>query len=131
MDGTGHVKESLGLYYVDELDAASAQGLCAHLDACVTCRDEAAQVCESLAAMALLLDDREKLANMYGALGTSVPPAVAPAIAVAEAAAAPEMPEFSPEVRTKPVEGPAPSTVPALPHLAPQPGGETRPVRRT
>ncbi|MFI6269770.1 zf-HC2 domain-containing protein [Micromonospora zamorensis] len=74
-DGTEHVEELLGLYYLDELDAASAQRVRAHLDACGTCRDEAAQVCESLAAMALLLDDRERLASMYGALGTSVPPA--------------------------------------------------------
>ncbi|TQJ23588.1 putative zinc finger protein [Micromonospora sp. A202] len=74
-DGTEHVEELLGLYYLDELDVASAQRVRAHLDACGTCRDEAAQVCEALAAMALLLDDREGLASMYGALGTSVPPA--------------------------------------------------------
>lgn len=74
-DGTEHVEELLGLYYLDELDAASAQRVRAHLDACATCRDEATQVCEVLGAMALLLDDREELASMYGALGTSVPPA--------------------------------------------------------
>ncbi|MEU7919284.1 zf-HC2 domain-containing protein [Micromonospora zamorensis] len=74
-DGTEHVEELLGLYYLDELDVASAQRVRAHLDACGTCRDEATQVCEALAAMALLLDDREGLASMYGALGTSVPPA--------------------------------------------------------
>ncbi|MFI6257045.1 zf-HC2 domain-containing protein [Micromonospora zamorensis] len=74
-DGSEHVEELLGLYYLDELDVASAQRVRAHLDACGTCRDEAAQVCEALAAMALLLDDREGLASMYGALGTSVPPA--------------------------------------------------------
>ncbi|MEU4398195.1 zf-HC2 domain-containing protein [Micromonospora orduensis] len=74
-DGTEHVEESLGLYYLDQLDAASARRVRAHLDACATCRDEAAQVCEVFGAMALLLDDREELASMYGALGTSVPPA--------------------------------------------------------
>ncbi|MFF0467406.1 zf-HC2 domain-containing protein [Micromonospora zamorensis] len=74
-DGTEHVEELLGLYYLDQLDAASAQRVRAHLDACATCRDEAAQVCEVFGAMALLLDDREELASMYGALGTSVPPA--------------------------------------------------------
>ncbi|MET8118533.1 zf-HC2 domain-containing protein [Micromonospora sp. NPDC005291] len=74
-DGTEHVEELLGLYYLDQLDAASAQRVRSHLDACATCRDEAAQVCEMLGAMALLLDDREELASMYGALGTSVPPA--------------------------------------------------------
>ncbi|MBQ1038674.1 MULTISPECIES: zf-HC2 domain-containing protein [Micromonospora] len=74
-DGTEHVEELLGLYYLDELDVASAHRVRAHLDACGTCRDEAAKVCEALAAMALLLDDREGLASMYGALGTSVPPA--------------------------------------------------------
>lgn len=74
-DGTEHVEELLGLYYLDQLDAASARRVRAHLDACATCRDEAAQVCEVFGAMALLLDDREELASMYGALGTSVPPA--------------------------------------------------------
>ncbi|MET7704719.1 zf-HC2 domain-containing protein [Micromonospora sp. NPDC005413] len=249
-DGTEHVEELLGLYYLDELDAASAQRVRAHLDACATCRDEATQVCEVLGAMALLLDDREELASMYGALGTSVPPAfparftpieepeeprsrigwphrsrrpdrhrptesaagtdapapepapsapatrtavapamqapaptvppaapvlpdapsavppagpaapapapaapaaapalravslrvptvapvvpaVAPAVAAAEPAAAPMMPKMTPEVRTKPVKRPAPSTVPAPIPLSTQPAGETRPVRRT
>nr|WP_246381729.1 zf-HC2 domain-containing protein [Micromonospora jinlongensis] len=250
----------LGLYYLDELDAASAQRVRAHLDACVTCRDEAAQVCEALAAMALLLDDREGLASMYGALGTSVPPAfparfapieepeaprsrigwthrsrrsgrsrptesaavtdapapepappppttrtaaapaketsaptvppaaptaapsvppvgptvppaapaappakpaapaghavpaaapalpavsltaptvapvvpiIAPTVAAAEPAATPVLPTIAPGVRTKPVNRPAPSTVPAPVPLTTQPAGQTRPVRPT
>ncbi|MET8233663.1 zf-HC2 domain-containing protein [Micromonospora sp. NPDC005298] len=249
-DGTEHVEELLGLYYLDQLDAASAQRVRTHLDACATCRDEAAQVCEALGAMALLLDDREGLASMYGALGTSVPPAfparfapieepeeprswvgwprrpgrnrptesaaatdgpvpapappapappapappapatrtavapareappptappaalvlpaapppppsaapapppaapaasavslampavapvvpaVAPAAAAAEPAAAPVKPKIAPEMRTKPVKRPTPSTAPAPTPLATQPAAETRPVRRT
>ncbi|MET8547002.1 zf-HC2 domain-containing protein [Micromonospora zamorensis] len=233
-DGTEHVEELLGLYYLDQLDAASAQRVRAHLDACATCRDEATHVCQVFGAMALLLDDREELASMYGALGTSVPPAfparftpieepedprsrigwphrsrrpgrhrptesaavtdapapepapsapatrtaVAPAVqaptptvppaapvlpdapptastvpaaapdlpavslavpavapvvpaVAATPAAAPMRPKIAPELRTKPVQRPAPSNVPAPIPVSTQPAGETRPVRRT
>ncbi|WP_373688943.1 zf-HC2 domain-containing protein [Verrucosispora sioxanthis] len=74
-DDAEHVGELLGLYHLDELDAEAAAAVRAHLDSCEACRDEAAEVCDLLGALALLADERDAIVNEYGALGTSVPPA--------------------------------------------------------
>ncbi|WP_433650038.1 zf-HC2 domain-containing protein [Micromonospora zamorensis] len=134
-DGTEHVEELLGLYYLDELDVASAQRVRAHLDACGTCRDEAAQVCEALAAMALLLDDREGLASMYGALGTSVPPAFPARFAPIEEPEEPRSrigwpPRSRRSGRSRPTESAALTDAPA-PEPAPPEPAPPAPTTRT
>lgn len=129
-DGTEHVEELLGLYYLDELDVASAQRVRAHLDACGTCCDEAAQVCEALAAMALLLDDREGLASMYGALGTSVPPAFPARFAPIEESEEPRTrigwpPRSRRSGRSRPTESAALTDAPAPEPAPPDPTTRT------
>ncbi|MEU1395491.1 zf-HC2 domain-containing protein [Micromonospora zamorensis] len=65
----------LALYHLDALDRRSAEQVGRHLQSCQQCRAAATEVCETLAALALLSDDRDHLLNRYGALGTAVPPA--------------------------------------------------------
>ncbi|WP_433650045.1 hypothetical protein ACQP2C_26520 [Micromonospora zamorensis] len=70
-----HVANLLALYHLDALDRRSAEQVGRHLQSCQQCRAAATEVCETLAALALLSDDRDHLLNRYGALGTAVPPA--------------------------------------------------------
>ncbi|TQJ23583.1 hypothetical protein FBZ33_3889 [Micromonospora sp. A202] len=70
-----HVADLLALYHLDALDRRSAEQVGRHLQSCQQCRAAATEVCETLAALALLSDDRDHLLNRYGALGTAVPPA--------------------------------------------------------
>ncbi|MCI4061376.1 hypothetical protein MRQ36_01810 [Micromonospora sp. R77] len=65
----------LALYYLDALDRRSGEQVGHHLQSCQLCRTAATEVCETLAALALLSDDGDDLLNHYGALGTAVPPA--------------------------------------------------------
>lgn len=70
-----HVADLLALYHLDALDRRSSEQVDRHLQSCPQCRAAATEVCETLAALALLSDDRDHLLNLYGALGTAVPPA--------------------------------------------------------
>lgn len=70
-----HVADLLALYHLDALDRRSAEQVGRHLQSCQQCRAAATEVCETLAALALLSDDRDHLLNRYGALGTAVPAA--------------------------------------------------------
>ncbi|MET7704726.1 hypothetical protein [Micromonospora sp. NPDC005413] len=70
-----HVADLLALYHLDALDRRSGEQVGRHLQSCQQCRAAATEVCETLAALALLSDDRDHLLNLYGALGTAVPPA--------------------------------------------------------
>ncbi|NYH41994.1 hypothetical protein HNR22_001721 [Micromonospora jinlongensis] len=70
-----HVADLLALYHLDALDQRSGEQVGRHLQSCQQCRAAATEVCEALAALALLNDDREHLLNRYGALGTAAPPA--------------------------------------------------------
>lgn len=74
-DTDAHVADLLALYHLDALDRRSAEQVGRHLQSCQQCRAAATEVCETLAALALLSDDRDHLLNRYGALGTAVPPA--------------------------------------------------------
>ncbi|MET8118526.1 hypothetical protein [Micromonospora sp. NPDC005189] len=70
-----HVADLLALYHLDALDRRSGEQVGRHLQSCQQCRAAATEVCETLAALALLSDDRDHLLNLYGALGTAAPPA--------------------------------------------------------
>lgn len=70
-----HVADLLALYHLDALDRRSGEQVGRHLQSCHECRAVATEVCETLAALALLSDDRDHLLNLYGALGTAAPPA--------------------------------------------------------
>ncbi|MBQ1038680.1 zf-HC2 domain-containing protein [Micromonospora sp. C81] len=70
-----HVADLLALYHLDALDRRSAEQVGHHLQSCQQCRAAATEVCETLAALALLSDDRDHLLNRYGALGAAVPAA--------------------------------------------------------
>ncbi|MEU1362103.1 zf-HC2 domain-containing protein [Micromonospora zamorensis] len=70
-----HVADLLALYHLDALDRRSREQVGRHLQSCPPCRAAATEVCETLAALALLSDDRDHLLNVYGALGTAAPPA--------------------------------------------------------
>ncbi|WP_328382021.1 zf-HC2 domain-containing protein [Micromonospora zamorensis] len=70
-----HVADLLALYHLDALDRRSGEQVGRHLQSCPQCRAAATEVCETLAALALLSDDRDHLLNRYGALGTAVPAA--------------------------------------------------------
>ncbi|MFF0467398.1 zf-HC2 domain-containing protein [Micromonospora zamorensis] len=70
-----HVADLLALYHLDALDRRSREQVGRHLQSCPPCRAAATEVCEALAALALLSDDRDHLLNVYGALGTAAPPA--------------------------------------------------------
>ncbi|WP_433386004.1 hypothetical protein [Micromonospora sp. KLBMP9576] len=70
-----HVVDLLALYHLDALDRHSGEQVARHLQSCPQCRAAATEVCETLGALALLSDDRERLLNLYGALGAAAPPA--------------------------------------------------------
>ncbi|WP_306204559.1 zf-HC2 domain-containing protein [Actinoplanes sp. RD1] len=135
-DDAGHVEELVGLYHLGELGPASAARVREHLETCGRCRDEAAAVCDLLGALALLTEERQTLANAYGALGTAVPPAFP------ERFAPVEEPEDEPGPRRRvpwphrprrtdpaPAAGPAPvAAQPAAPPpAAPPPAAEPPP----
>ncbi|MEU8210357.1 zf-HC2 domain-containing protein [Micromonospora sp. NPDC049044] len=90
-----HVADLLALYHLDALDRRSGEQVGRHLESCRQCRTAATEVCETLAALALLGDDTDNLLNLYGALGTAVPPAFPARFAPQEPAAPPgvEAPE--------------------------------------
>ncbi|MFG1893055.1 zf-HC2 domain-containing protein [Micromonospora zamorensis] len=79
----------LALYHLDALDRRSAEQVGRHLQSCQQCRAAATEVCEALAALALLSDDRDHLLNRYGALGTAAPPAFPARFAPQESAGPP------------------------------------------
>ncbi|MFC8301111.1 zf-HC2 domain-containing protein [Micromonospora orduensis] len=70
-----HVADLLALYHLDALDRRSREQVGRHLQSCPPCQAAATEVCETLAALALLSDDTDYLLNVYGALGTAAPPA--------------------------------------------------------
>jgi len=70
-----HVTDLLALYHLDVLDRRRAEQAGRHLESCGDCRLAATEVCETLAALALLSDERDDLLNAYGALGAAKPPA--------------------------------------------------------
>ncbi|WP_422747610.1 zf-HC2 domain-containing protein [Micromonospora sp. WMMD1219] len=70
-----HVADLLALYHLDALDRRHGEQVGRHLESCRQCRAAATEVCQVLAALALLGDDKDQLLNLYGALGTAVPPA--------------------------------------------------------
>nr|WP_125806120.1 zf-HC2 domain-containing protein [Actinoplanes sp. ATCC 53533] len=70
-----HVTELLGLYYLDTLGSAEGALIEEHLPACASCRDEAQQVIDTVAALALLSErDRDEVLDSFGALNRSGPP---------------------------------------------------------
>ncbi|MCA2211847.1 zf-HC2 domain-containing protein [Jidongwangia harbinensis] len=52
-----HVADLLGLYYLDSLDYAQGDRIERHLEACAQCRAQAEETVETVAALALLMDD--------------------------------------------------------------------------
>ncbi|MFI6078679.1 zf-HC2 domain-containing protein [Actinoplanes sp. NPDC051343] len=72
--GESHVVESLGLYYMGTSDAIDGEVVEEHLAACAECRAAAQEVCETLAALALVSQtDLDEILENFGPLGRRGP----------------------------------------------------------
>jgi hypothetical protein len=114
-----HVANLLALYHLDVLDRRREQSVGWHLKSCGECRAAAVEVCETLAALALLADDRDELLNAYGALGTAVPPSFPARFAPQEPPPAPQgltrRLNLAQQTRRFGLSKPAPAEPPAIP----------------